>query len=274
MNCFRYLYIIILITSFLLPYQGFSQKAKTRAADPYGQISLFLGGGVAYYMGDISANFGSGNLGLGPAFSLGGAYRLTEHFSARGEIRLYKVSGDSQYTDHPQKNLSFFTTNPDLMLSVQADLLPYSRRALINPYALLGVGVTYLNPKAEWQGETYSLPPLQTEGYKYWRLPLFISGGIGAMVRINSSWSAGLELTGNFLLSDYLDDVSTVYPEYDQLVSDLAYQLSYRGNINQQPGYVRGNPKSNDMYIMPLVKVAYSIPNPRYARERKVTKCP
>lgn len=245
-----------------------------RANDPFGQISIYGGGGIAYYMGDISADMDADDLGLGPAFLLGASYRLTEHFSARGELRLYKVSGSSANTAHPENNLSFFTTNPDLLLSAQADLFPHSKRAIINPYAVLGVGVTYLTPKAEWQGEVYSLPQFQTEGYKYWRLPLFINGGLGAMVRISGTWSAGLEITGNFLLSDYLDDVSTIYPEYDQLSSDLAYQLSYRGNTLKQPGYTRGNPKSNDIYIITAIKVAYNIPNPRYARERKITKCP
>src|SRR5690606_41546744 len=58
MNCFRYLYIIVLITSFLLSYQGFSQKAKTRAAAPYGLISLFLCGCSAYYFSVILYNTG------------------------------------------------------------------------------------------------------------------------------------------------------------------------------------------------------------------------
>lgn len=253
---------------------GTVRAQNIRMSDPYGQVTVFAGGGVSYYMGDISANSGSGNLGLGPAFSLGGSYRLTERLSARGELRLYKVSGHSQYTNNPEKNLSFKTTNPDLMVSLQADLFPYSRRARVNPYALIGLGVTYLTPKADWEGATYSLAKFRTEGVKYWRLPLFASGGIGAMARISNSWSAGIELTGNFLFSDYLDDVSTVYPEYDQLTSDLAYQLSYRGNDSQQPGYIRGNPKSKDIYIILQAKVAYSLPNPRYAKERKITKCP
>ncbi|GAA4431191.1 hypothetical protein GCM10023091_01480 [Ravibacter arvi] len=239
--------------------------------EPYGQVTLFAGGGVAYYMGDISAS--SGNLGLGPAFALGGSYRLTERISARGEFRLYKVSGDSKNTNNPEKNLSFKTVNPDLMVSLQADLFPYSRRALVSPYGLLGLGVTYLNPKAEWEGTVYSLPKYRTEGVKYSRLPLFITGGLGASVRISRSWSAGLELTGNFLLSDYLDDVSTVYPEFDQLIDpDISYALSYRGS-SQQPGYIRGNPKSKDSYMMLTAKVIYSLPNPRYAKERKIMKC-
>jgi hypothetical protein len=263
---------LLIALSLVIPVTGSAQSPRKQMSDPYGQITVFAGGGVAYYMGDISANMGSGNLGLGPAFLLGGTYRLTERISAVGQLRLYKVSGDSQYTNNPEKNLSFKTTNPDLQFALRADLFPYSRRSRVNPYAQLGLGVTYLTPKAEWEGAVHSLAKYQTEGEKYWRLPIYLSGGIGTMVRVTNNWSAGVELTGNFLFSDYLDDVSTNYPEYDQLGSDLAFQLSYRGT-SQEPGFIRGNPKSKDIYVVLAAKVAYALPNKKYAKERKATKC-
>lgn len=248
----------------------YAQSPHSPLADPYGQITVFASGGVAHYMGDISGSIGTAPLGV--AFAAGGAYRLTERLSAVGQLRVYHLSGDSQYTNHPEKNLSFKTTNPDLLIALQADLFPYSRRSRINPYAQLGLGVTYLTPKAEWDGAVYSLPQFQTEGQKYWRLPVYLSGALGAMVRINSTWSAGVEVSGNFLLSDYLDDVSTVYPEFDQLSSNLAFELSYRGT-DQQPGFIRGNPSSKDLYAILAVKVGYAFPNKKYAKERKATRC-
>lgn len=268
----RFFFAVFLFLVIAIPHTGNAQYPHNPMSDPYGQINVFAGGGIAYYMGDISSNFGSGNLGLGPAFLLGGSYRFTERLSAVGQLRLYKVSGDSQYTNHPEKNLSFKTTNPDLSLALQADLFPYTSRPRVNPHAQLGLGFTYLSPKADWQGTTYSLPQFQTEGNKYWRLPLYITGGIGATVRITRNWSAGIDLSGNFVLSDYLDDVSTNYPEFDQLASNLAFDLSYRGT-DQQPGYIRGNPKSKDIYVILAAKVIYSLPNKKYAKERKATKC-
>jgi len=266
----RLLFCLFLLTALNAPGQ---QKAGHRI-DPFGQVTISAGGGLAYYMGDISANPGSGNLGLGPAFSLGASYRLSEHLSARGDLRLYCVSGDSRYTNNPEKNLSFRTANPDLMLALQADLLPFSRRALLNPYALIGFGVTYLTPKADWNGARYSLAPLQTEAVHYSRLPFLVSGGIGALARLTGQWSAGLELTGNFLFSDYLDDISTVYPHPDLLASDLARELSYRGASGQQPGYIRGNPKSKDSYAILQARIQYTLPDPAFARDRKRMKCP
>ncbi len=272
--CMRFTYCLHYLLIVNLCVSGFNAGAQHRPADPFGQISLIAGGGIAYYMGDISADLGSDDLGLGPVFTLGAAYRLSEHLSARGELRLYRLSGDSKNTSHPEKNLSFTTLNPDLAVALQADLLPFTRRARVNPYGLLGVGVTFLTPKAVYNGTTYSLAPLHTEGKKYGRLPLVLSGGIGALVRITNRWSAGVEISGNYLLSDYLDDVSTVYPSRDMLESDLALELAYRGAFDQQPGYIRGNPKSKDSYILLTAKVHYALPDRGYAKDRKQMKCP
>jgi hypothetical protein len=51
------------------------------------------GSGCAYYMGDLNDGVNMKHLGLGPSISLGALYRLTEHVSARGELRFYQVSG-------------------------------------------------------------------------------------------------------------------------------------------------------------------------------------
>lgn len=256
-----------------------SRSGKGRPLPAKGMVSLIAGGGVAYYMGDLSDGVNFDHLGLGPNVTLGLAYRLSEHISVRGELRGYKVSADQKYSKNFSNNLSFRTTNPDLFVGVQADLFRMSRQALINPYLVLGGGVTYLRPQANLDGTWYSLAPLRTEGKKYNRLPFFYSGGLGLLVRITDRWSAGLELSNNFLLSDYLDDVSDKYPNPDLLPSDLARRLSDRttelpGGQARLAGDIRGNPDSKDSYLFFNVRAQYLLGSREYAREKRKTRCP
>jgi hypothetical protein len=205
-------------------------------------------------------------------------YRLTEHVSARGELRFYQVSGDQKYSKNYQNNLSFKTFNPDINLGLQADLFAYNRQAPINPYLFGGVGVTHLNPKAKLDGTWYSLAPLTTEGVKYKRLPLVFTAGIGVSIKTTQKLSLGLELCNNFVNSDYLDDVSTVYPNPDQLPSDIARLLSDRsyeiGEPLRQPGWSRGSAKSKDSYLFFQVRATYLIGNRAQNIERRKTRCP
>lgn len=249
-----------------------------RYTDPFGVLSVTAGLGVAYYMGDLRDGVNLKHLGLGPSISLGAHYRLTEHVSARGELRFYKVSADQKYSKNFQNNLSFKTFNPDIHLGLQADLFAYNRKAPINPYLFAGLGVTHLNPKAELGGTWYSLAPLTTEGVKYKRLPLVFTGGIGMSVKTTERLSLGLELCNNFVNSDYLDDVSTVYPNPDLLPSDIARALSDRapeiGEPKRDAGWTRGSAKSKDSYLFLQVRATYLIGNRAQNIERRKTRCP
>lgn len=270
---------VLFLTAFhqLAMGQGRS-KFGGRYTDPFGVLSITAGVGVAYYMGDLNDGIHMKHLGLGPSVSLGALYRLTEHVSARGELRFYQVSGDQKYSKNYQNNLSFKTFNPDINLGLQADLFAYNRQAPVNPYLFGGVGATYLSPKAKLGGTWYSLPELTTEGVKYKRMPLVFTAGIGVSIKTTQRLSLGLELCNNFVNSDYLDDVSTVYPNPDLLPSDIARALSDRapeiGEPQRQPGWNRGSAKSKDSYLFLQLRATYLIGNRAQNLERKKTRCP
>ena len=243
-----------------------------------GVITLIGGAGVAYYQGDLSDGVDFAHLGLGPNLSVGGLYRLSEHFSVRSELRYYQLQADQKNSRNAVNNLSFRTRNPDFYIGAQGDLFPFSQQARVNPYLFAGVGTTFLNSKAQLDGTWYSLPPLTTEGVKYSRTPLLVVTGLGATYRLTDRWGLGLELCGNFLNSDYLDDASSVYPQPDQLYSDLARRLSDRspeiGEAPRQPGFIRGNPKVKDSYIFLSVKAQYVLTTRYFAQQRRKTRCP
>lgn len=269
---------LILVFSCLTAQEAAAQSRSGKYINPFGVMSVTAGVGVAYYMGDLSDGVNMKHLGLGPSISVGGLYRLTEHVSARGELRFYKVSADQKYSKNAQNNLSFKTFNPDINLGVQAELFSFNSQPRVNPYLFGGLGFTLLNPKAKIDGEWVNLAPLTTEGVKYKRLPLVFTAGIGVSIKTTERLSLGMELCNNFVNSDYLDDVSTVYPNPDQLPSDLARRLSDRspeiGLDPRQPGWNRGSAKNKDSYLFLQVRGTYSIGNRMQAKERRKTRCP
>ncbi|MCF2495303.1 outer membrane beta-barrel protein [Dyadobacter chenhuakuii] len=269
---------LILVFSFLTAQEAAAQNRSGKYINPFGVMSVTAGVGVAYYMGDLSDGVNMKHLGLGPSISVGGLYRLTEHVSARGELRFYKVSADQKYSKNAQNNLSFKTFNPDINLGIQAELFSFNSQPRVNPYLFGGLGFTLLNPKAKIDGEWVNLAPLTTEGVKYKRLPLVFTAGIGVSIKTTERLSLGLELCNNFINSDYLDDVSTVYPNPDHLPSDLARRLSDRspeiGLDPRQPGWNRGSAKNKDSYLFLQVRGTYSIGNRMQAKERRKTRCP
>jgi hypothetical protein len=80
----------------------------------------------------------------------------------------------------------------------------------------------------------------------------FVLGG-GFKFDINRKVSVNIEVSTRFLFTDYLDDVSTVYPDISALESSrgtIAAALSDRSLIDGigEEGRQRGDTKGNDKY--------------------------
>ena len=119
------------------------------------------------------------------------------------------------------------------------------------------------------EGRTYNLQPLGTEGQyiiegdypaPYQRTQINVPMGIGMNLRFSSQLGVGMELGYRRTFTDYLDDVSTVYPDPDQLVEasgSLALALSNRSDSFALPGDQRGNPGLDDHYVFISVLMFY-----------------
>jgi hypothetical protein len=236
---------------------------------PYkGVIELIGGIGVTYYMGDLRKSTLK-NFELGPNIAIGLTYRFTERLSARGEFRIYNVGGKQESAN----NLSFRTTNPDAYLGLQLDLFKYTAQKPFNMYLFGGVGATYLTPRGELDGKWYSLPDYQTEGIKYNRLVIIAPAGIGFTYRYNHALNLGMEVSGMYVNSDYFDDVSTVYTSFDDKAS-IAARLADKNTIAPNlPGFVRGNAKNKDVYVILSLRATHTLGSSKKAVMRSRTKC-
>ena len=125
----------------------------------------------------------------------------------------------------------------------------------------LGAGLTYMTPKATFAKGSVSLAPLHTEGVDYNRLPVIIRYGLGVPIVATERFKWNLEAAYTHVLSDYLDDVSTVYPDRSKL-DVFASGSCQTGVLNweqhlMQPGAQRGNSNRRDGYFVLSVRLIF-----------------
>lgn len=228
---------------------------------------LVVGGGTSTYFGEL-ANPGD-YIDAKPNISAGLQYYLTPQISLRSEINWFTLQGsdaDSDNIDRENRNLSFKSSNIEFnatgMINLFANGNRYYRRPYFNVYGFGGVGLLYFNPKAELNGTWHALQPLQTEGVKYSRVTPVIPFGLGVRLKFGPNMNIAIEGGYRKIFTDYLDDVSTVYPVQSSLASDIARSLSVRyDNVPAGiEGLQRGNPSSDDGYMMVNVKLEYYLP--------------
>ncbi len=254
---------------------GQSNKNRfVRNVPAFGVLKILAGGGPAYYMGDLEDGITLKNIRY--QTGLGLSYRLTERLTARTELRYYRITGQQAGTRVWYNNLSFRSDNIDGYVGLQVDLKKFSNQPRLNPYLLVGVGATSINPKANYQETWYSLPSLQTEGVVYSRATAILVGGVGLSIALNDYCNIGIELCDNFANSDYLDDVSTSYPNLSSR-SGIALALTDRrpelGLAPNEAGNIRGNARVKDSYGFLSLRADYLLGSRFKNKERRKLRC-
>lgn len=260
--------IFVLIGFTTIPFVGYSQSFFAMRRDRNFLVSV--GTGTATYKGEMvnPGDFGR----LRPNVAFGAEYYMNSRLSLRAELTYFQLRGSDKDADDDrwERNLSFKSGNVELSVMGAINLSPmgirFYQRSSLNFHAFAGIGVLYFNPKAELNGKTYALQPLQTEGKKYSRIQPVIPIGLGARIRLDPFFNILVEGGYRFTFTDYLDDASSErYPNPATLKSPLSVQLSdRRAEIGTKPdNYLvgkRGNPKENDGYVILNVTLQYYLP--------------
>lgn len=266
-----------------------------------------FGAGASIYDGDIhSAFYDSPWPALGGNIGVGLSRKLGSQMSFRLDLNYYQISGEDaskkngtikgRKDDRYVRNLSFKATNLEGSLLFTFNIIPvngYRRRPVINPYLLFGVGITTNNPKGNHPVEgVVNLRHLNTEalpGQGYSGTLLTVPAGLGIRVKAGENVDILFEAGRRFLFSDYLDDVSTVYPSKKNLEAAgrigtskqalIFYDRAKEGTDLEgnplppnDPGDIRGNPKTNDSYYMVQIRLEMYLPLSTPSRKRKRAK--
>lgn len=251
----------------LLPY--FTDAQSFYAIRRERTLIAVAGTGTSSYFGELKNDGEYIDPKLNIAFGL--QQYFSNRISARVEFTYFTLRGDDANADdggsRTRRNLSFTSGNFELSATGMVNLFPnghrFYQRATVNFYPFAGLGLAFINPRAELDGTKYALQPLRTEGVKYSRLQPVIPFGLGARLKMGPFFNLSIEGGWRLTFTDYLDDVSTVYPDLSTLESDIARQLSMRYAEPPRPdmtGFKRGNPEKNDAYFLLNAKIEYYLP--------------
>jgi hypothetical protein len=210
-------------------------------------------------------------------------YRLDYNLALNFSFEYARLQGADSLTENPNRftrNLHFrndifeFATTLEYYFYNQPDVGRTGRYLLdFKAYAWAGFGVFYNNPQAQLNGEWYALQPLNTEGLEtpYSRLQPVIPVGFGVFYTFSRIHRFGMKVGWRYSFTDYIDDVSTLYPDPTELGSPEAIALSNRtSEVANHPlaqelspfyttGGVRGNPEANDSYLLLSFNYSYVI---------------
>ena len=231
--------------------------------------------GAANYFGDLNTSFDISSPGMagGTIFR----YNFNERVAMKFTFNYASLSADDANSSNPYeraRNLSFKSDIFEFSPQLEFNFLPYvhgTEDRFFTPYLLAGINIFSFNPKALYNGDYVELRPLGTEGQfkgeEYYTVQGGLTYGMGVKLDLNEVWSVNIELSGRALFTDYLDDVSTVYPDKSDLAKlrgGQAVELSDRsidipgvdGPIGDA-GRQRGNRSNNDAYVFLGVGLVY-----------------
>lgn len=249
--------------------------------------------GAATYYGDLKPKLNLDN--VRPAGGLNFRYNFNNRISYKGSLNYMRISAedsDATNTFQQTRNLSFFSDIYDMSHQMEFNFLPYNHGSDVDfytPYLFGGISSIFFNPKAridfnqDGVEEVYALRTLGTEGQalggEYGRFTMAVNFGIGVKFDINVDWSINIEFMGRSTFTDYLDDVSTVYPDKNRLSElrgDIAVALSDRSDPSldidiASLGNQRGNARDRDyIYTFGISIMRYfgQLPCPKVSKKK------
>ena len=240
-----------------------------------------LGGAIggSGYMGDLNPTQPIKPSGV----AVGGFVQrnFNQYLSAKLNYTFGTISAADSNSSNQQfktRNLSFHTTLKELALIGQFNFMKYLTAVSHNrytPYIYLGIAIVGYNPQANYNGQTYDLRPLLTEGEAkpYGKTAIAIPYGAGIKYNIAGNFNIMAEIGYRQPNTDYLDDVSGNYPNPAKLPSDLSRILSDRsgektGTYIGTPGTERGDNRARDTYMFLQFGISYTfVPQNCYFEE-------
>ena len=264
---------VILITFLLAGKSSFAQSYFT--ANEYG-ISF----GGSQYFGDLNENYGFHTINM--AYGLYGRRRMNSYIALKLSANYTQVGYDDKYNTIPYKvsrNLNFKSKVIEATFQAEFNFFRFvtgDKSFRFTPYLTGGIGAFYYNPYTTYNGYTYDLRPLGTEGQntglydnrKYTSVGVCFPIGAGIKYWIAPGVNFSFEIADRLTATDYLDDVSQTYVGVDKFPRSTALNpakslqdrsIEIAGNPELgRTGKQRGNSSSRDQYLMAVISLSFN----------------
>lgn len=256
--------IVWLLTFLLSCHSVFAQKWE---------IGGMVGG--SNYQGDLARNIVLKE--TRPAAGIFYKHNFNNYWSWRPSLMYGEIGGsDENFSEYKYRNLNFRSDIWEFSNILEFNYLPFGAKVLtseFSSYVFTGISLLHFDPEAEFNGNYIRLHPMRTEGqggkdhYRLWQLTIPIGGGV--KYAINKNWVFGWELGFRKTFTDYLDDVSNVYPDPQDQVARYGQQsYDFSDRSKEVPGIaeplakggdMRGDPNLKDWYIISAFSISYRI---------------
>ena len=231
--------------------------------------------GVSYYMGDLNPTlpFAQSKLQYGGLVRFNYNNRWTFRFDYS---RATVTADDTKLKWRPERGLNFTSVINDFSLTAEFNFLEYytgNPKKNVSPYIFGGISVFQYTAFATVGDQLVDLSDYATEGHvdpnAKWYDKMFgktspigvsIPFGMGVKFSLSRHMAATVEWRMQKTVTDYLDDVATVYPEGEHAVYTFEDGSTYDltdPTGNYKPGQQRGNSSFNDWFGMARMSLTW-----------------
>ncbi len=244
------------------------------------RFQVGIAGGLANYNGDLLEKLYVGKQTNG-FIGVTVHYELFDQLLLRGAFNFARVNGSDRYntkTVLKLRNLHFESAISEFSIVAEFYLFNLNEKRF-SPYAFAGLALFHFNPYTyDTINRKIFLNPLSTEGQgiyankkPYSLLQPAIPFGGGIKFAVNENLRIGFEFGFRKIFTDYLDDVSTSYADFNDLLiakGPVATELAYRGDeiTGGNPVYPtkdtqRGSAAQKDTYYFTGLNISFRIGN-------------
>lgn len=232
-----------------------------RHANAASRSELAFFGGGASYLGDVNPfnPFREINAAVGIIYK----YNLNTRFAVRANINYLRINASDSKSKElflQNRNLNFRNDIFEVGAGIEMNFIKYrpkdfrtktqrvytKKGSPFSPYMFIQLAYFYHNPKGLYNGRYVNLRNLGTEGQglpngkkQYSLHQIAVPFGAGFKFNIGKSVALAFEYTIRMTFTDYLDDVSGNYADYDAIEStngSIAALMSDRSIIKTGPG--------------------------------------
>ncbi len=231
------------------------------------KYELGICAGTANYIGDLSPRLSLVN--TREAFGYFAKKNISKYWAFRLNYNYARIVGaDSNLKFNQIRNLSFTNNLNEFAGLFEFNYKPYAVGSLPNSstfYVVFGLALTVHNPRASYQGITYNLSELKTEGQSksYSKIVVALPMGIGYKWDITKTLILSAEMGFRWTFTDYLDDVSGKYPDLSGKLPIAAHMSDRSVEINDVPLSTitkqRGDANPYDWYMITGIHLAYRL---------------